>query len=504
VGPPAAEPIVRFEGIGKRFGGVVALDDVSFALGAGSCHALCGENGAGKSTLGRILAGVLSPDAGRLWVAGRPVRFAGPRDALRAGIAMVHQERAFCANLSVAENLCLGDLPARGLFVDRAQARRRARAMLESAGVDLDVDRPAGTLTVGQQQMAQIAAATGAGARVIVFDEPTSSLGEHEARQLFALLTRLKAQGVTSLYVSHRMPEIFRLCDTVTVLRDGRHVATQPRAGLSEAALVQMMIGRRLEEYFPRHLEQPTGREMLRVEGLSSPGHFREISFSLHAGEVLGLAGLVGAGRSELAQALFGLDARATGRVLVEGRALRLGGPGPALRAGVGLVPEDRLRQGLVALLGGTLNATLPFVSRLARLGFIRRRAERALVREEFARLRVRTPHVDFPVAGLSGGNQQKVVLARWLAQRCRLLILDEPTRGIDVGAKAEIHALVDRLAADGHAVLLISSELPELLALSTRILVLRGGRLVGELPRAAASEQSVLRLMAGVEERSA
>ena len=491
--------IVRFEGIGKRFGGVTALEDVTFDVGAGSFHAVCGENGAGKSTLGRILAGVLAPDTGRLVVGGAPVRFAGPRDALHAGIAMVHQDRAFCANLSVAENLCLSRLPSRGLLLDRATLRRRAAGVLEAAGVEVDLDHLAGQLSVAQQQMVQIAAATGAGARVILFDEPTSSLGEHEAQQLFRLLGGLKEKGVTCLYVSHRMPEIFRLCDTVTVLRDGRHVATRPLAEVDESALVQLMIGRRLDEYFATHPHKEVGRELLRVEGLTSPGRFSDVSFTLRAGEVVGLAGLVGAGRSEIAQALFGLDPDVQGQVFVGGSPAHIGHAGDALRLGLGFVPEDRQRQGLVAALGGRINTTLPILSRLARLTFVRQAKERDLVRGHFERLRVRTPHVDFPVAGLSGGNQQKVVLARWLAARAPVLILDEPTRGVDVGAKAEIHAFVDRLALEGHAVLLISSELPELLALSSRILVLRGGRIVGEVPRASATEETVLRLMAGV-----
>jgi ABC-type sugar transport system ATPase subunit len=495
-----AEPIaVRFEGIGKRFPGVTALDEVTFDVQEGACHALCGENGAGKSTLGKVLAGVHRPDAGRLSVGGRPVRFESPREALDAGVAMVHQELAFCPNLSVAENLCLGRLPASGVLVKRGELRRRAQDTLQAIGVSLDPDRPAGSLTIGQRQMLQIAAAVGRGARVIVFDEPTSSLGEQETAQLFHLLERLRAQRVTCLYVSHRMAEIFRVCDSVTVLRDGRHVATRPVASLDETALVQMMIGRRLETRVPDHLGSPPGPERLRVEAFGSPGRFQDVQLAVRSGEVVGLAGLVGAGRSELAQALFGLDPRATGRVLVDGAVARIRGPVDALRLGLGLVPEDRQHQGLVLLLGGRANTTLPILGRLSRLNWIRQGAERELTRDYFDRLSVRSPYVDFPVAGLSGGNQQKIVLAKWLAARCRILILDEPTRGVDVGAKAEIHALVDRLAAEGNAVLLISSELPELLALSTRILVLRGGRLAGEVPRSQASEEAVLRLMAGV-----
>jgi len=499
-GPTADPPIVQFDRISKRFPGVVALSEVSFAVARGSCHALCGENGAGKSTLGKILAGLYVPDEGRILLDGAPVRFASPRDARAAGIAIVHQEPTFCRNLSVAENLCLAALPRHGPIVDRVALRARGQAILDSVGLVLDVGRPVEHLTPGQRQLLQIAAAAGSGARVILFDEPTSSLGEHEAAQLFALMARVRAQGATCLYVSHRLREIFQLCDAVTVLRDGTHVATRPRAGLDERGLVQMMIGRNLEAVTPAHLQKAPGPERLKAERLTSPGRFEGVDLSVRAGEVVGLAGLVGAGRSEVAQALFGLDRAATGTIVVDGEAVTVKAPTAALRLGLGLVPEDRQRQGLVLMLGGRANTTLPILDRLARLFWVRRREEEALVEDQFTRLRVRIPQIDFPVAGLSGGNQQKIVLARWLAARCRILILDEPTRGVDVGAKAEIHALIDRLAADGSAVLLISSEMPELLALSTRIVVLRSGRVVGELARAEASEEAVAHLMTGVE----
>jgi len=492
-------PAVRFEDVGKAFPGMLALQGVSFEVRAGSCHALCGENGAGKSTLAKVLAGVHAHDQGRLIVGGVERRFVNPREALAAGVAMVHQELALCGNLTVAENLCLGQLPTRRGLYDGARARVEARRMLDDIGASVDPAAPAASLSPGQQQMVQIAAAAGSGARVIIFDEPTSCLSEFEAHQLELLMRRLLERGVTCLYVSHRMREIFRLCDTVTVLRDGRHVATQPLAQLDEGRLVQLMIGRELPTQTPRHASAEPGRELLRVEGLRSPGRFREISFSLRGGEVLGFAGLVGAGRSELAQALFGLDPEATGRVLVDGEPVQLHDPRVAQGHGIGLVPEERQRQGLVLSQSGLANTSLPILERLARFSFVRRKAERTMVEEQFGRLRVRGLP-DQLVAGLSGGNQQKIVLARWLAAGSRILILDEPTRGVDVGAKAEIHALIDGLAAAGNAVLLISSELPELLALSSRILVLRAGRLVGEVPRERADEETVMRLMAGVE----
>jgi ABC-type sugar transport system ATPase subunit len=478
---------------------VVALEDVSFEIAPGSCHALCGENGAGKSTLGKILAGIYAPDAGRVVIDGTPVHFHGPTDALAAGVAMVHQELSFCENLTVAENLCLGSLPNTAGFVSFKEMRIRARDVLAPIAPGIDVDRPVGDLTVGQQQMLQIAGAMARGARIIIFDEPTSSLSQHEAERLYELIARLRQRQVTCIYVSHRLDEIFLLCDHVTVLRDGRHVATRRMAGVDRAGLVEMMIGRKLEEYFPTHVHGDPGSELLRVKDLSSPAGFEDVSFSVRAGEVVGFAGLVGAGRSEVARAIFGLDPDARGEVHVRGVRADDRTPAKAIALGIGLVPEDRKRQGLVLSMSVLENGTLSILSRLAKLGFITAAMERRAVGAYFERLRVRTPRLDIPAIALSGGNQQKIVLTKWLAAQCPLLIFDEPTRGVDVGAKAEIHALVDELATKGAAVILISSELPEVLHLSTRILVFRGGRIVGELPRAAANQDALMRLMAGV-----
>ncbi len=492
---------VRFEGVTKRFPGVLAIEDVSFDVAACSCHAICGENGAGKSTLGKLLAGIHGADGGRILLHGQPVTFRGPADARAAGVGMVHQELAFAENLTVAENLCLGALPSRRGWVDRKQMRARARKMLDSIGARIDEGRLAGALTVGEQQLCQIAGAVGSGARVLVFDEPSSSLSRGEAERLFALIERLRAQGVTILYVSHRMPEIYRLCDTITVLRDGRHVTTRSAKELDETALVQAMIGRALAPYTPRSVQRAPGGIKLEIKGLSSPGRFADISLTVREGEIVGLAGLIGAGRTELVQALFGLDPQARGAVMVDGRPSSPRDPGEAMALGLGLVPEDRKRQGLVLGMSAGANATLPVLDgpRTSRFGFVRAGAEQALALELFRSLRVRAPGTGFIAAGLSGGNQQKVVLAKWLAAHSRVLLLDEPTRGVDVGGKAEIHDLIDGLAVDGTAVLLISSELPELLKLSHRILVLREGRLVGEVPRTQASEEAVMRLMGGV-----
>jgi ABC-type sugar transport system ATPase subunit len=491
-------PLVRFRGVTKRFPGMLALRDVSFDVAAGSCHAICGENGAGKSTLGRILAGVHRADEGIVELDGTPVRFASPRDALASGVAMVHQELASCDNLTVGDNLCLGHLPRRFGVVDERALRRRARELLASTGAEIDPARPMGSLSVAEQQLVQISAAVGAGAKVIIFDEPTSSLGDAEAERLYALIGSLRAQGVTQLFVSHRMPEIFALCDTVTVLRDGRHVATQPAALHTEETLVQQMIGRELGAHVPAHAGMTRGAERLRVADLASPGRFEGISFSVHAGEVVGLAGLVGAGRSEIARAIFGLDPASTGEIHVDGARVTVRHPRDAVRLGLGFVPEDRKRQGLVLGMRARENATLPTLTRFARAGWVDQAAEAAAVQECFSRISLRAGP-EAVVSSLSGGNQQKVLLGRWLTAGSDLLILDEPTRGVDVGAKAELHAWIAQRAAEGAAILLISSELPELIALASRILVLREGRLHGEVPRAEATQDGLLRLMAGL-----
>jgi ABC-type sugar transport system ATPase subunit len=354
-------------------------------------------------------------------------------------------------------------------------------------------------LSVADHQLVQIAAAVGAGARVIVFDEPTSSLGYAETEVLYALIDRLKASDVTVIYVSHRMTELFRVADAMTVLRDGKHVGTWPAPELDQATLVQHMIGRRLEQYFPTHVARPRGEEQLRVDHMSSPGRFVDVSFAVHAGEVVGLAGLVGAGRTEIADALFGLDRAARGQISVRGRPVRRLPPRDSVGRGIGYVPEDRKRHGLVLSMCAGHNVTLPIVGRFARAGVIDGAAELSAIATHFRTLRVKAEPLD-GAANLSGGTQQKLVLAKWLAADCDILILDEPTRGVDVATKAELHGLIDKMANDGAAILLISSELPELLNVAARIIVLRQGRVVGELSRAEATQATLLRLMAGIE----
>jgi ABC-type sugar transport system ATPase subunit len=491
---------LKFTSVTKRFPGVLALDRVSFGIERGTCHALIGENGAGKSTLGKILAGVHTADGGEIRLDGRVIAPGSPLAARELGIAMVHQELAFCPNLSVAENLCLGDLPRnRAGWVDRTTLRARARAMLATIGSTIDPDARVGALSTGQEQLVQIAAAVGTGAQIIVMDEPTSSLSAGETRELFRLIRELKARGLTLVYVSHRMEELFALCETITVLRDGQHVTTEAIAATTPSRVVSQMIGRELVARTPAHLSREPGPVRLSVRGLASPPRFAGIDLAVRAGEIVGLAGLVGAGRSEVVQALFGLDPKATGEIRVDERPLALGSVENSLAAGLGLVPEDRKRQGLVLGLNCRENTSLAALPRLTRAGWVQRAAERTLAGKFLKRLRVKTPSPEAITAGLSGGNQQKIALAKWLARDCDVLLIDEPTRGVDVGAKAEIYHLLDELACEGKALLVVSSELPELIGLCRRILVMREGRLAGELPRTQFSEAALLQLMAGV-----
>ena len=489
---------LSFQRISKAYPGVQALSEVSFSVAEGSCHALMGENGAGKSTLGKILAGIEVADGGVIHLDGRPIVPRNPAEARALGIAMVHQELAFCPELTIAENLCLGSWPHWRGWVDRDALRDTARRLLAEVGFEEDVDRLVGELTTGQEQLLQIAAALGTGARILVFDEPTSSLSAVESERLFKLLADLKRRRFTVVYVSHRMEEIFRLCDTITVLRDGRHVATEPAAHSNQERLVRQMVGRSVEPHEPDHLARPLGEVVLQVDGGSSGHRLNQVSLTLRSGEILGLAGLVGAGRSELAQALFGLDPERTGSVSVAGHPLPPGDVVAAMEAGVGLLPEDRKRQGLVLGLNCRENGALAVLQRWSRWGWMDRRREQDQMEALVRQLRVKAPSIESGIAGLSGGNQQKIALAKWLACECRVLVVDEPTRGVDVGAKAEIHRLLDQLACEGLAILLISSELPEIMNLSRRLLVMRGGRIVVEFQRSEFRQESILNCMVG------
>ena len=490
---------IEFRSVTKVFGGVTALRDVTLNIGQGECHGLMGENGAGKSTLGKALAGIHCPDGGEILIAGERPNLSNPRNAIAAGVAMVHQELAFCPDLSVAENLCMGRYPRRlGLVLDQQEMHRRATKLLERIGVEFDVRTLMRDLSTAQEQLVQIAAAVGTNPRILVFDEPTSSLSQPESQRLFELIESLKADGLTMIYVSHRMPELFRLCDKISVLRDGAYVGTLEKGEMTQDAVVQMMIGRSVEEYFGKTSQGNLGHTVLSVQNLSSQTGFRDISFEIKAGEVVGFAGLVGAGRSEMARAIFGLDPEATGAVRIAGEQLKLGSVKNALRAGVGMVPEDRKRQGCVLGMSCRENVSMAILDRLGQIGLLDQKQEKAIAADHIDQLRVKTASMDASVNSLSGGNQQKIVIAKWLARGGKLLIVDEPTRGVDVGAKAAIHALLDELAGKGLAIMLISSELPEVLNLSHRIMVMRDGQLVGELAREDASQEAVLRLMAG------
>jgi ABC-type sugar transport system ATPase subunit len=490
-------PFLTVENITKFFPGVRALDDVSVQFEKGSVHALMGENGAGKSTLGKIIGGIYTPDHGTITIDGHEVRPTDPLTAQKLGVAVVHQELVFCPNLSIAENLQLGTMPASRGFVERRKLRERAQSLMSEIGVDIDVNTLIAQLTTGQEQMVQIAAAVGINANIIIFDEPTSSLSVNETEHLFDLIARLKARGTTMIYVSHRMEEIFQIADTVTVLRDGRHVATEPIAESNRERLIRQMVGRDVLIRRPNHLDLKPGDEVLRVETLSSMGQFENVSFSVRRNEIVGMAGLVGAGRTAVAKAIFGLDKRATGNVYIKGKRLPLGNVNRSMGERIGYLPEDRKKEGLVLMMNISDNVSLPHLETFSRFGFVDQRREIAEVEKLTKRLRVKAPSLDSVTAGLSGGNQQKVAIAKWLARTCDLLIVDEPTRGVDVGAKAEIYQLLDEVACQGVAILMISSELPELLSLSGRIIAMREGFVTGELAYEQFSQEKVLNLMA-------
>jgi rhamnose transport system ATP-binding protein len=476
---------------------VQALADVSIDLYRGEVHGLVGENGAGKSTLVKILAGVHPPDSGTLSVNGRELILSGPAAARGSGIAVIYQEPILFPDLTVAENIFIGRQPLHaGRRIDGRAMRAQVAAIFERLNVRLDPGRIARGLSIAEQQIVEIGKALSFDAQVIVMDEPTAALSAVEVAQLFRVVDSLRAGGAAVLFISHRLEEIFGLCQRVTVLRDGRWVLSRPLAGLTSEDLVRAMVGRDLVE---REAEQQVaGAPVLRVERLTREGVFVDVSFEVRAGEIVALAGLVGAGRSEVACSVFGIDRYDAGSVTMSGSRLRRGSPTAAMTAGLGLVPEDRRQQGLVMDMSIARNIALASLRRLRRLVFIRTVAERRFARDWALRLQLKYGRLSDPVSSLSGGNQQKVVLAKWLGRKPSLLIVDEPTRGIDIGTKAEVHRLLDELAAEGVAILMISSELPEVLRLADRILVMREGRLVAELVHSEASEEKIVAAATG------
>lgn len=493
-------PYLEVSRISKTFPGVRALDQVGLHVSRGEVLALAGENGAGKSTLMKILTGVLQPDAGgTIAVEGRPVVLADSHHARALGIGIIYQELSVVDNLSIAENIFLAREPLNRLgFVDRARMNREARELLAGIGMTIDPRRLVGELSVGQKQMVEIAKAVSCQPCILIMDEPTASLSHHETRLLIELIARLRAREIGVVYISHRLEELFELADRVTVLRDGSTVADAPMAAVDRAWLVRKMVDRELDELYAKSASHATREVVLEVEGLTmrarkgAAGWVRDVSFRVHRGEILGIAGLVGAGRTEIMEMIFGMRP-ASGEVRVAGRPVAIRGPHDAIAHGIGFATEDRKGQGLVAGMSIRENFSLTHLESYSPWQFVRHAEEARRCREFVRELGVKTPSIEQKVINLSGGNQQKVVLAKWLARQPRLLIVDEPTRGIDIGAKAEVHALLTRLAEQGVAIIAISSDLQEVLAISDRILVVRDGRVTGDFARDEASQERVM-----------
>ena len=492
-------PLLEMRHISKRYPGVVALDDVSFEVRPGEVHALMGENGAGKSTLMKILAGAETRDTGDFLINGKPVHIDSPQQAMDLGVNIIYQEFNLVPHLSAGENIFLGREPAAAIpgFVNFRKLYQDAQQVIDALGVRVDARAEVSRLSVAQQQMVEIAKATSRNSVIIAMDEPSATLTDHELKNLFDLIRSLKERGVGIIYISHRMEEIFQIADRVTVFRDGKHVATKPVSELTNEEIIRLMVGRELKESIPKRAAE-RGEPLLEVRGLTRNDVFQDISFTVHRGEVLGIGGLVGAGRTEVARAIFGADAIDAGEILMHGKAVKVRSPQDAIALGIGLVPEDRKSLGLVLNMAVRENVTLAHLDILSTLGFVNRKQEREVAQEYREKLRIRTPTVEQEARNLSGGNQQKVVLAKWLFTKSQVMIFDEPTRGIDVGAKTEIYELMNELAAAGVAMIMISSELPELLGMSDRVLVMHEGRIAGELSREEATQERVMFLATG------
>jgi ribose transport system ATP-binding protein len=497
-----AIPRLKLEHIYKAFPGVQAVQDVSLEVYGGEILALVGENGAGKSTLMNIVNGVVALDSGRIVLDGQAVQIPSPRRALELGITMIHQELALIPELTVGQNISLGREPRRfGGWINWQQVYRQAQQELDRLGIQVSARARVADLSIAERQLVEIAKALSYQARLIVLDEPTSSLTSRETETLFRLVRTLRQEGVALIYISHRLEEVFELADRIAVMRDGQLVAQGKVTEFTPNRLVHLMVGRELNEFFPKSQTQQ-GEPILKVVDLQAGKEVRGVSFELRRGEIVGLAGLVGSGRTNVARVLFGVERLKQGAIWFEGKPVHIRSPRDAIRLGIGLVPEDRKAQGLFLKQSVRYNIGTALLERLSRLSFLNFRAINQIVRNLVERLRVRTPSLNQQVRNLSGGNQQKVVISRWLALNPKVLILDEPTRGVDVGAKAEIHALMNELAAQGMAILMISSELPEVLGVSDRILVMREGRVVAELTRAEATQDRIMQAATGQIER--
>lgn len=494
------EPIIELQGIVKHFGGVQALRGVDFHLFPGQVHALVGENGAGKSTLVKVLAGIHRPDEGVMKVDGKEIALRSPTQAQELGIAVVQQEPMLFPDLDVAENVFMGRHPRdRYGRVDWKRMYREVEQLLASLDVSLSAHTPVQGLSVAEQQMVEIAKALSIQARVLVLDEPTATLSAREVEELFAIVRQLRERGVAVLFVSHRLEEIFAIADSLTVFRDGSHIITAPVSEMTTEEIIKHMVGRELSNLFPKG-EAEIGVVVLEVRQLTRPGVFADVSFQLHRGEILGFAGLVGAGRTEVARVLFGIDRAESGEIWLKGKKISLRSPQQAMEHGIAYVPEDRHQQGLVMNFSIAANITLAILQQISRLGLVDPRREQKIAGDYSGQLRIRSSGVEQLVSALSGGNQQKVVLSKWLATNPSILILDEPTRGIDVGAKAEVHRIVSDLAAEGLAIILISSELPEVLAMADRVVVLHEGRVTGTFSRSEATQERVMFAATGQE----
>ncbi|WP_339115150.1 sugar ABC transporter ATP-binding protein [Thioclava sp. GXIMD2076] len=497
--PYQGEYILEVDKVRKEFPGVVALDDVQLRIRPGTVHALMGENGAGKSTLMKIIAGVYTPDRGEVRFAGRPLDIKTPVDALNSGIAMIHQELNLMNTMTVAENIWIRREPKNGFgLVDHARMRAMTQALFDDLNIGLDPAAMVGDLTVAQKQMVEIAKAVSYNSDVLIMDEPSSAITETEVEHLFAIIRDLRAKGVGIVYITHKMNELFEIADELTVFRDGQYIATVSASDVTRDDIIRMMVGREITDMFPK-IDCEIGETILEVRGLTLPGTFHDVSFSLRRGEILGLAGLVGSGRSNVAEAIFGVTPAGSGEILIDGVPVAMASPQVAMEHGLAFLTEDRKETGCFLQLDCLANIQMALLTRdkVSGLGFVKQKEIEALAEDYAAKLRVKTPNLAETVENLSGGNQQKLLIARWLLTNPRILILDEPTRGIDVGAKSEIHRLITQLAGQGVAVLMISSELPEVLGMSDRIMVMHEGHVSGFLDRAEADQVRVMELAA-------
>jgi ribose transport system ATP-binding protein len=475
-------PVLEMRGITKRFQGVSALENVNLTIYPGEVHALMGENGAGKSTLMKILAGAYIADEGEIWINGNSTKITDPASARNAGINLIYQELNVAPNLTVTENMFMGSELQRGQFLDRKAMQAEAQKVLASLGANFDADTIVGNLAIAEQQQVEIARALKDKSRILVMDEPTAALSDRETERLFEVIRKLRADGIAIIYISHRMEEIYALADRISVLRDGQYIGSLTRAEISPQRLVQMMVGRSMQDFYEHQRQTNPGAVVLEVRNISDGLKIQPVSFQLHAGEILGLAGLVGAGRTEVSRMIFGADPKASGEVWLNGKKLKINSPGDAIAAGIGYVPEDRKDQGLFLEMSSRKNIGLNRLKQDARGGLVNWGSVNQIAKQAVENFNIRLANLEIRAVDLSGGNQQKLLLARWLAIKPTVLMLDEPTRGVDIGAKSEIYRIISDLAAQGVAILMVSSELPEVIGMSDRVLIMREGQLVGEL----------------------